>query len=165
MRMKQDEIYADFLTLAGMNAPMSTKCTMLGWLLKHAPNWIVIGVTPAALEKLAELDFRYEPRRGLERAHPYSRAKTYTRLLTELPSQAELWRILDKNDRTVLCDNSVPERENARIHQLPFCPVPIGLFEGKRVGWAHRVAERDFLRDLYARRNSAEMTTWDQLRV
>lgn len=161
--MTKDEIYADFLALTRMNAPLATKCTMLGWLLKHAPNWVVIGVTPAALQKFARLDFRYEPRNGLERAHPISRSSTYTRLIEDRPDPARFWEILHQDDRTILCDNSADHRENAQIAQLPFYRVPEGLFAGKRVGWVHGSEERAFLRDLFERREEESLISWREL--
>jgi hypothetical protein len=162
--MTKDQIYSDFLALGGMNAPLGTKCRMLGWLLKHGPNWLVVGITPAALETLAGLGFKYVPRNGLERAHPHSRASTYSRLISELPLQGEFWRILNKYDRAILCNNAAPDKENARIAALPFYQVPSGLFMDRGgVGWKHGIAERDFLADLYEHRNNAPLVTWEQL--
>lgn len=155
--MTPEEIYSDFRALVGMNAPLKTKRDMLGWLLKNGPNWVVVGVTRAAVETMAANGFRKVSRDGIERAHLTSRAEIYNRLLTEEPSLNEFWEVLHRFDRTVICANAAPHRENKRIAEVAFYPVPSGLFLDNHIGWKHGQTERDFLASVYDQRDRLPM--------
>jgi hypothetical protein len=67
--------------------------------------WRVVGVTPAALKKLSELDFRYQSKCGLTRAHLRPRIETVRELLgrAEPLPQIEFIEFWFTHDRTVLC--------------------------------------------------------------
>ncbi len=123
-------------------------------------SWHVIGITENALIKFSELDYRYQSKQGLTRAHIKPRIQTVRRLLEQnepmRPEQfMEFWF---ENDKTILCaqgenKNNIP----------PFCRIENhngALFscKGKLAGWHHRKTERDFLSSLHEKYLRGELS-------
>jgi hypothetical protein len=117
-------------------------------------SWMVVGITPAALEIFAQNDF-HRPARQLQRGHLVDRVQT-TRTLFRREQPAtrdEFYGIWMRNDRTVLMLNN----ENNHGRKIPdYIPIQNEgalLFpSGSLIGWQHRKAERDFLRQLHESR-------------
>jgi hypothetical protein len=115
-------------------------------------SWLVVGITPAALDALAAVGFHNRKELGLVRAHLVNRIH-FVRHLMHLPQPASYdyfasyWTA---NDRTVLALRSENGRDGFPAY-LPF-DAP-GLFSSERLaGWAHGKAERAFLRTVHAQR-------------
>lgn len=114
-------------------------------------SWRVVGITNAALQKFAELDFRYRPQNGLTRAHLTPRIATVRALLAkQAPISAEefitTWLA---NDRTILCAKG--ENKNLMPDYIPIENNDGLLFSCHRIlaGWRHGKNEREYLRELF----------------
>lgn len=131
-------------------------------------SWRVVGITAAALEKFAEMDFRYRSQQGITRAHLSPRIGTVRALLaTDEPlSQREFIDAWLRNDRTVICARG--ENKASIPNYIPIENEDGLLFSCERrlAGWHHRKAEQDFLRDLYSsRRNRHAGTNKESVKV
>lgn len=117
-------------------------------------GWRVIGITHEALNLLAEKNFEKKlfPRL-LCRGHKVSRNETTRQLFDlEMPvSLDEFFMIFLENDQTVIMlttqnKNGVPFPEYIKIEN-----PNVELFPNHGlIGWKHRKAEREFLRELHA---------------
>lgn len=123
--------------------------TMMG---RQNWSWRVVGVTPAALDALAGVNFYNRKELGLVRAHLVNRI-VFIRQLMHMPQPASFdyfVRHWTANDRTVLALRSENGKDGFRAY-LPF--NALGLFSSERLaGWVHGKAERVFLKELNAQR-------------
>ena len=124
-------------------------------------SWKVIGITEAALVKLAETDFKLMPGHGITRAHLVPRIDTVRKLLhPELPFAPE--RFIEfwvSNDSTVMCARG--ENKYSVPPHLLIVNDQGELFscKGKLAGWHHKRAERKYLKDLYDGFKSGDITS------
>lgn len=125
---------------------------MIGLFGKRQGTWRVIGITRKALNQLASMDFKNQPKSGLTRAHLHHQRETIEQLFsTDEPISFE--QFIDywySRDTTVICATG----EN---HAKSDAPVDYIEFENdgslfssqKDTGCHHRKAEVDFLKQLY----------------
>ncbi|GMO57981.1 hypothetical protein BwSG20_09990 [Bradyrhizobium ottawaense] len=113
--------------------------------------WHVVGVTEAALRKFHELNYRYEARQGLTRAHLRPRIETVRELLgrSEPMPQNQFIEYWFAHDRTVLCARGenkavIPKYIEIENHDG-------SLFSSTRIAWRHGKKEREVLEALYNR--------------
>jgi hypothetical protein len=111
--------------------------------------WRVVGVTRAALKKFHELNYRYQSRHGLTRAHRTPRIETVRELLnrSEPLSQSEFIEYWFAHDETILCatgENKASVPPHIEIENLDG-----SLFSSNRVAWRHGKKERELLQVLY----------------
>lgn len=114
-------------------------------------SWRVIGITPLALQKLSENDFRLKTGHGITRGHLRPRIETVRALMLPVEPLCEeaffeSWLV---NDRTVLCAKG--ENREAIPSYIPIDNELGTLFSchGKLAGWHHRKAEQDSLKALH----------------
>jgi len=128
-------------------------------------SWRVVGITPAALDALAAVDFHNRKELGLVRAHLVNRI-TFIRHLMHLPQPAAFdyfVRFWTANDRTVLALRGENGKEGFPEY-LPF-DAP-GLFSSERLaGWVHAKAERAFLKEVHRVRPTPVACSGGQLEV
>ena len=117
-------------------------------------SWRVVGVTPAALDALAEVNFYNRKELGLVRAHLVKRIDFVSHLM-HLPQPANYEDFVSywiANDQTVIALRSENGKDGIAAY-LPF-NAP-GLFSSERLaGWVHGNAERTILKELHAQRPS-----------
>jgi hypothetical protein len=114
-------------------------------------SWRVVGITPAALDALAEVNFYNRKELGLKRAHLIDRITTVHHLM-QLPQPAPyeyFVRYWADNDRTILALRGEHRTSGFRAY-LPF-DAP-RLFRDTLAGWVHGKAERLFLEQVHAKR-------------
>jgi hypothetical protein len=113
--------------------------------------WRVVGVTEAALKKFHELNYRYQSRHGLTRAHLRPRIETVRELLarSEPMSQSEFIEYWFAHDRTVLC--AVGENKTIVPQFIEIENSDGSLFSSNRIAWQHGKKERELLQTLYER--------------
>jgi len=128
---------------------------MLTGLMGSRPwSWRVIGITKEALELFGQHDFKRPPRL-IQRGHREARADTAKALYYDIPvplPQDEFFTFFLKRDETVLMTSG--QNRHTPGGEFPdFIKIPLkaNLFpSGSLVGWQHRKAEVDFLRQLHA---------------
>jgi hypothetical protein len=138
---------------------------MLTGLMAARPwSWRVVGITRAALDLLAQHNFRRPPRQ-LQRGHLVDRSTT-AHLLFDRKEPASLQEFFDvylDRDKTVIMTNA--ENTYRRGSQLPkYIDIDpdLELFpSGTLVGWQHRNKEIEFLRKLHARLQPPNRVTTD----
>ena len=114
-------------------------------------SWRVVGITPAALRKFEEQDFRYVSRCGITRAHITPRIVMVTEIMsTPTPmSEDELFAYWLAHDKTIICargENIDPVPEHIAIANDSG-----DLFTSQKIaGFSVKAAEREFLRTLAA---------------
>jgi len=113
-------------------------------------SWWVVGITPSALNRFAENDFKKT--KGIVRAHLKSRREIYDYILnTDLPLNCEqLFSYLLTEEETVLAT----KRENSPKVDLRGQYIPLSnsdrlLFQGRYVGWHHGADEQEALRSVF----------------
>ncbi len=136
------------------------RCTMILTAIMggHRWSWRVVGITPAALKKLAENKFKPFTKCGITRAHMKSRKSTCAEMMRSDPilSPEDFVKKWLDGDKTVLCDRG----ENRELFSADVIRIenPHGaLFSSRQVGWSHSKAERKLLEDLF---NSSDFTQW-----
>lgn len=134
------------------NMSLKRCTTVIGSMIADTPSgWRVIGITHAALEKIASEDFRRVPR-GVQRAHLFERIETIRMLLEDdTPLREEqVFEIWNKRDKTVLGLSS----ENKRISETPYYEInnPVGeFFPNNYIGYRFtQRREGAFLRNLWS---------------
>jgi len=126
-------------------------------LMKHLTvgrsfAWRVIGISPTALQKLAENNFKYDKHSPftLTRGHLRERRDTMRELMDpEHPlSEADFNEVLSRSDPTVLCLRS----ENDAIATTDYLRFDNDgtLFPNGHSSFKIRKRERDFLQALHA---------------
>ncbi len=120
-------------------------------------GWRVVGITPEALDRLAEVDFdKRKLPRELCRGHLVDRRHTVQVLFDRKRplSLPYFFRTFLKNDDTVIMLASQnPSRGHKFPHYIEFENPECGLFpNGSLMAWKHRSQERDFLRKLHEKR-------------
>jgi hypothetical protein len=112
-------------------------------------SWRVVGITEAALRRFHELNYRYQSRLGLTRAHLRERIETVRELLSrsEPMSASEFIEYWLANDRTILC--AVGQNKAIVPPYIEIENNDGSLFSSNLVGWRHGKDERDLLRSLY----------------
>lgn len=120
--------------------------------------WRVCGITEAALERFAAMNFKRKSGLKVQRAHLFNRADTTKQLVymdTE-PSAEEFIEFWEKRDRTVLC-LSDQNRKILALKCFKFEEREAPQFPNLTVGYGYKDKEEgEFLRMLYASRKSTE---------
>ena len=115
-------------------------------------SWRVIGITPAALKKFAEMDFKYQSGCGITRAHLVNRQTTFM----EMINRPDPMTFLDfanfhwERDKTVL--SAKGENKNGSVPEyISIENEGFLLFNSYKqlAMWRHGKAEVEFLRSLY----------------
>lgn len=120
--------------------------------------WRVVGITPAALQKYSELNFRHQSNQGLTRAHLRPRLATVRDLVAPakpLDPKSFITTLL-RYDATVLCARG--ENKDEVPPFIAFDNDDARLFTSQKVGWKHTNKERDFLRTLFSSSSSQTLT-------
>lgn len=131
---------------------------MLTGLMASRPwSWRVIGITPAALEVFKENDFK-RPAGEIQRGHKEDRASTARAVYQDRDKPMllpEFFEFFLERDQTVLMTKAENRhRPGGKFPRYIRVPQKLELFPcGTLVGWQHRKAETEFLRELYAKQN------------
>ncbi|WP_425953009.1 hypothetical protein [Ralstonia pseudosolanacearum] len=134
---------------------------MLTGLMGSRPwSWRVIGITPAALEKLAKNDYE-RPTRELQRGHIFNRSDTAKALYIDSDQPFPLddfFKFFLERDKTVIMINEEnPHRAKGDFPAFIEIDERAGLFPcGSLIGWQHRPEEKEFLRDLYEKQGKGD---------
>lgn len=124
--------------------------TIITALMSGQPwSWRVVGITPLALQRYKEQDFKHRSKQGFTRAHLRPRIETVQQLLApEQPmSQMVFIETHLRYDATVICVKG--QNTNPGPKYIPFVNDDAALFPSKKVSWSHSTKEHAFLRDLY----------------
>ena len=122
-------------------------------------GWRVVGITPEALDRLAEVDFdKARLPRELCRGHLVDRRRTAQILFDRKSpmSLAYFFRTFLANDDTVIMLAAQnPSRTHAFPDYIAFENPNCELFpNGSLMSWKHRSQERTFLRELHEQRRA-----------
>ncbi|MGZ8984552.1 MAG: hypothetical protein ACXW11_11485 [Methylotenera sp.] len=157
--LHKEQIYAVYLSIFNLISSTQKKCSILTPLLGgYETSWRVIGITKAALELLAENEYRYV-KGAICRAHIVGRYETAKQIF-ECNAPLDLstfFEIVWKNDRTVIATKS----ENKNNGTLPKV-IPIDYLKklftcNEIVGFKFRKIEAEFLKDLHLAFNSGKL--------
>ena len=155
----KEQIYAVYISIFNLRSSTQKKCSILTPLLGgYETSWRVVGITKAALELLAENNYRYI-KGAICRAHIVNRYET-ARQIFECNSPLDLstfFEVVWNNDRTVIATKS----ENKLNGTLPKV-IPIDYLKklftcNEIVGFKFRKIEAEFLRDLHLAFKSGEL--------
>jgi hypothetical protein len=130
---------------------------MLTSLMGSRPwSWRVIGITSAALDVFAENDFK-RPAGQIQRGHREDRASTAQELFYKRPGPMPLEEFfsffLGRDETVLMTKDENKHRPGGEFPSFIGISGQHGLFPcGTLVGWQHRKAEIDFLRELCAKR-------------
>lgn len=134
---------------------VSDATRMLTGLMGSRPwSWRVVGITPAALNVLAQSEFKLLPR-SLHRGHRYQRSLTAQALFfdrAEAMPLREFFEFFLPRDETVIMTRT-ENAPRAKGRFPAYIPIDrdLGLFPcAPVVGWSHGEREVDFLRALHA---------------
>lgn len=143
-----ESLFEDFQKLRTFNVNLKVRKKMLRELLEAGPNpWRVIGITPNALERFRENDYKKVEKLGIQRAHLNQRDHWYEELLTEEWKDATAWyEFIVKNDSTILALSGENKKIN-EIDYLLFGEREETLFKSNRVSWKHNKEEVEFLKN------------------
>jgi hypothetical protein len=141
------DLYNDFLLLKKMSIPVKIKKYMLKEFLEVTESpWRVIGVSKEALVALKQNGYTKKGIK-LQRAHINDRDIWYNELFNRSFVECNEWyKFYQDNDKTILALSS----ENKNIRNVQYFPIDINLnlFKSTRISWAHKKAEKDYLKDL-----------------
>lgn len=143
------DTYAFFFTL-----PFSVqrKNVLFSALMAGEPySWKVIGISRAALELLANGDFRYKSS-AICRAHIVDRIETATALFSNRSnplSKAEFFELMRRNGSTIITTKS-ENKVGARPPSFIPIDTTLGLFRNKLIFCSYGAAERTYLRKLHS---------------
>jgi len=135
----------EFFPLVQSNTELTTVMGGRPW------SWHVIGITPAALKKYEENNFRPQPKSGITRAHLVPRYETTQKLMTcDQPYKVDdFFDFWFANDKTVICAAG----ENKVIKDIDFISInndSFTYFKSATIGWRFKVHnEGKFLRKLW----------------
>ena len=114
-------------------------------------SWRVVGITKEALRLFQQNNFKRPPKL-IQRGHKINRVETARRLFhcPKPVEPGEFFSIYLKNDETVLM-TAEQNRQKEFPEYIPINNPNAELFpSGSLIGWQHRQAEIDFLRELVA---------------
>lgn len=151
VKFRMYQVYIAIYNLPFASFDLQRKTTMLTALMGGAEwSWRVVGITPQALELLAENNYKYVLGK-IRRAHLVDRFAT-ARAVFEQPkplSENEFFKLFWENDETVIALKEENKKGGLPRQILPI-DFNLGLFQSNPlVGHKHGKKEADFLRKLH----------------
>ena len=154
------QLHQTYLTIVGQDClAHDTKKAMIEQLVvgeMPGAGWHVKGITQAALDAYAANGYKPGPK--IQRGHLVRRHDTYNTLVANPILDAQEWYdFIIEHTTTYLCtkeENGVDGTEHW-TEMFEFDNAPEWLFENQKVGFKHRVAEREWLREWHAARLAA----------
>ena len=140
--------YLEVLAMDGLDH--GTKKAMVECIVGQLPGrgWIVKGITQAALEALAENNYKKGPK--VVRGHVEKRHDTYTTLVeTPFLDYQEWFDFIIANTTTYVCTKDENKKHGTGhwSRTYDFNDKPEWLFEAVKIGFAHRKCDADWLRE------------------
>ena len=150
--------YLEILAMDGL--AHDTKKAMVAAIVGQLPGagWLVKGITQAALTAFAENGYKPGPK--IVRGHLVRRHDTYNTLVTNPILDYQKWfDFIIENTTTYLCtkaENGVDGTDHWS-EMIDFEEAPAWLFESAKIGFRHRVAEREWLREWHTARQAVTL--------
>ena len=152
-RSEKKKIYAVYLAIFALPFPLPKKTTLLTALMGGTVwSWRVVGITPSALELLAENGYRYK-KGNICRAHLVARIETARKVFERRRpfSESHFFNRFWENDKTVIATRAENRTNNGLPKKWIRINSDLGLFPSGLVSFRHGRKEVSHLRELHAK--------------
>jgi hypothetical protein len=152
--MDYTKLHQHYLAIMAMDGlTLGSKMSMIQAIVGQLPGsgWYVKGATIDALKTIAAND--YKTCKGVVRGHLSKRHDTYKSLAENIISDAQEWfDFIMENTTTYLCTKAENGKHGTAhwSRMIEFTDRPDWLLETVKVGYAYRVAEREWIREFYS---------------